>query len=98
MRGRFPGATLAAFRLRIRQVQEQERKFREAIETIPAMAFTALPDGSRTFVNRRWVEYTGLTVEHAAGLGWQAVIHPDDLKRVLEKWRSVSGQRRVDGV
>ncbi len=77
----------AAFRVRIRQIQERERKFREAIETIPAMAFTALPDGSRTFVNRRWVEYTGLTVEHAAGLGWQAVIHPDDLKRVLEKWR-----------
>ena len=88
----------AAFRLRIRQVQERERKFREAIETIPAMAFTALPDGSRTFVNRRWVEYTGLTVEHAAGLGWQAVIHPDDLKRVLDKWRVVSGHRRVDGV
>ncbi len=77
----------AAYRLRIRQVQQQQHKFREAIETIPAMAFTALPDGSRTFVNRRWVEYTGLTVEHAAGLGWQAVIHPDDLKRVLEKWR-----------
>src|SRR5271157_2208128 len=78
----------AAYRLRIRQVQQQEHKFREAIETIPAMAFTALPDGSRTFVNRRWVEYTGLTVEHAAGLGWQAVIHPDDLKRALEKWRA----------
>ncbi len=78
----------AAYRLRIRQVQQQERKFREAVETIPAMAFTALRDGSRTFVNRRWVEYTGLTAERAAGLGWQAVIHPDDLKRVLEKWRT----------
>ena len=76
-----------AYRLRIRQVQQQERKFREAIETIPAMAFTALPDGSRTFVNRRWVEYTGLAVEYAAGLGWQAVLHPDDLKRVRDTWR-----------
>jgi len=81
------GLVWALYRLRIRQVQQQERKFREVIETIPAMAFTALPDGSRTFVNRRWVEYTGLTVEHAAGFGWQAGIHPDDLQRVLEKWR-----------
>src|SRR5208337_3267777 len=75
------------YRLRIRQLQRQERKFREAIETIPAMAFTAQPDGSRTFVNRRWVEYTGLSVEQAAGSGWGAAVHPDDLGQVLEKWR-----------
>jgi len=77
----------ALYRLRIQQLERQERKFREAIETIPAMAFTALPDGSRTFVNRRWVEYTGLSVQQAAGLGWQAAVHPDDVNRVLEKWR-----------
>ncbi len=75
------------YRLRVRQLQQQERKFREAIETIPVMAFTALSDGSRTFVNRGWVEYTGLNVEQAAGLGWQAAVHPDDVNRVLEKWR-----------
>ena len=75
------------YRLGIRQLQQQESKFREAIETIPAMAFTTQPDGSRTFVNRRWVEYTGLSVEHAAGFGWGAAVHPDDLDRVLEKWR-----------
>ncbi|HTR22396.1 MAG TPA: two-component regulator propeller domain-containing protein [Terriglobales bacterium] len=77
----------AAYRLRVRQVRQQERKLREAIEAIPAIAFTALPDGSRRFVNRRWVEYTGLTVEHAASLGWQAAVYPEDLKRLLEKWR-----------
>jgi len=74
-------------RLRIRQVHQQEQGFREAIETIPAMAFTARPDGSRTFVNRRWLEYTGLSTEQAAGSGWGAAVHPDDLSRVLEKWR-----------
>src|SRR5271166_1948786 len=78
----------AVYRLRIRQVRQQERKSREAIDAIPAMAFTALPDGSRTFVSRRWVEYSGLSAEHAAGFGWQAGVHPDDLKRVLEKWRT----------
>ena len=78
----------ALYRLRIRQLHQQQRKFREAIETIPAMAFTAQPDGSRTFVNRRWVEYTGLSVEQAAGSGWGAAVHPDDLNRVLEKWRT----------
>ncbi len=83
----------ALYRFRIRQLQQQEEKFRESIETIPAMAFTALPDGSRTFVNRCWAEYTGLTVEQAAGLGWQAAVHPDDLNHVLEKWRLSAATR-----
>ncbi len=77
----------AAYRLRVRQVQQQEQKFREAIETIPAMAFIVMPDGARTFVNRRWVEYTGLTLEQVAGSGWQSAIHEDDLNRVVNKWR-----------
>ncbi|WP_051978233.1 two-component regulator propeller domain-containing protein [Edaphobacter aggregans] len=75
------------YRLRVRQLKEQEKKFREAIDTIPAMAFISQPDGYRTFVNRRWVEYTGLTQEQASGSGWQKAIHPDDLNRVLERWR-----------
>ena len=77
----------ALYRLRIRQLKQQEQRSLEAIETIPAMAFTAQPDGSRTFVNRRWVEYTGLNVGQAAGSGWGAAVHPDDLNSVLEKWR-----------
>jgi PAS domain S-box-containing protein len=78
----------AAYQVRVRQLQEQERKFREAVETMPALAFVALPDGYRTFVNRGWVEYTGMTVEQASGSGWQVAIHPDDLKRVIERWRT----------
>ncbi len=85
---------LTLYRFRMRQLRQQEGSFRLAIETIPAMAFTARPDGSRTFVNRRWVEYTGLSVDQAEGSGWGAAVHPEDLYRVLEKWRNsvVSGE------
>ena len=74
------------YRLRLRQLQEQEAKFREAVQSIPAMAFIAGPDGLRTFFNDRSLEYTGYSLGQALGSGWQAAIHPDDLKRVLEKW------------
>jgi PAS domain S-box-containing protein len=98
----------ALYQLRIRQLQYQERKLREAIETIPAMAFIARPDESIEFVNRRWVEYTGLTAAGAAGSGWQVAVHPEDLDSHLAKWRASlrSGepfenearfQRAVDG-
>jgi PAS domain S-box-containing protein len=76
-----------AYQIRVRQLRNEERRFREAIETMPALAFVAMPDGQLTFVNERWVEYTGLTEEHALRSGWQVVIHPDDLNRVLKAWQ-----------
>lgn len=76
-----------AHQVRVRQLRNEERKFREALETMPALAFIAMPDGQRTFVNTRWVEYTSLTEEQALGWGWKAAVHPDDLSRVLKIWQ-----------
>jgi PAS domain S-box-containing protein len=56
------------------------------IDTIPTMAWSALPDGSNAYVNRRFMEYSGLAAEQAAGSGWQVAIHPDDLQQHLSKW------------
>jgi len=86
----FLGLLWAAYQVRARQLQEQETRFREAVETMPALAFVARPDSYRTFVNRGWVEYTGLTLEQASGSGWQAAVHPDDLKRVIDKWQTAA--------
>src|SRR5271157_755506 len=81
----FLALVWAAYQIRVRQLQEQERKFRDAVETMPALAFIARPDGYRTFVNRRWVEYTGMAVEQATGSGWESAVHPDDLKMIIDK-------------
>ena len=83
----FVALLWAGYRMRVHQLQEQEKKFRDAVETMPALAFVADPDGNRTFLNRGWLEYTGLSSEQASGSGWQKAIHPDDLKRVTERWR-----------
>jgi PAS domain S-box-containing protein len=77
----------ALHRWRIHQLTDQEKHLRDVVETIPAMTFTALPDGSSTFVNKRWTEYTGLSVEETSGIGWQRAIHREDLARHSEKWR-----------
>jgi PAS domain S-box-containing protein len=75
------------YQMRVHQLQEQEKKFRDAVETMPALAFVADPEGRRTFFNRGWLEYTGLNSEQASGSGWEAAIHPDDLKCLDERWR-----------
>jgi PAS domain S-box-containing protein len=80
------------YRVRIQELRRQEKKLRDVIETMPTFAWTALPDGSLDFVNRHWQEYTGLSTEKSVGSGWEAAVHPEDLKRPAEKWRaSVAG-------
>ena len=77
----------AVYQTRVHQLQEQEKKFREAVETMPALAFVADPKGNRTFMNRGLLEYTGLSPEEPSASGWEKTIHPDDLNRITERWR-----------
>jgi PAS domain S-box-containing protein len=55
---------------------------------MPAMAVAALPDGSPTFVNRRWMDYTGLSAKDTEGSGWKTAIPPEDFERWLTLWRA----------
>jgi PAS domain S-box-containing protein len=76
------------YRWRIQQLQHQEKHLRDVVETIPAMAFSARPDGSTEFVNRPWLDYTGLSEKANLDSGWQLTVHPDDLDEHLKKWRT----------
>jgi PAS domain S-box-containing protein len=76
----------AAYRYRVRRLQHEFEKLRDVIDTIPGMAWTALPDGSNAFVNRRWAEYTGLPPEDTAG--WTAALHPDDRESYSARWKA----------
>lgn len=68
-------------------LRRSEKELRDVIEAIPAIAFTARPDGKSVWINRRWVEFSGLSVEETSGLGWQSAIHPDDVAEHAAKWQ-----------
>ena len=59
---------------------------RTMIDQMPTLAWSCRPDGSAEFVNQRWLDYTGLSMEEAVGWGWQATIHPEDLGKTTETW------------
>jgi len=78
------------------------------IDAIPALAWCAQPGGAKEFLNRRWQDYTGLSVEEGLGWGWKRAIHPDDLGRLTGKWETLLAKgepgesevrlRRLDGL
>src|SRR5580692_2869374 len=84
-----------------------EDELQTILDTIPALAWAARPDGSAEFFNRRWLDYTGLSAEQARDWTWTPAIHPDDLNGLTDYWRSIldSGEpgefearlRRFDG-
>jgi PAS domain S-box-containing protein len=63
-----------------------EREHCDVVDIIPAIVWSALPDGSNVYVNSRFVEYSGMSAEQLAGSGWHAATHPDDLQRHERKW------------
>jgi PAS domain S-box-containing protein len=77
-----------AYRRRVRHLERKSRELRDMIETIPAMAWTARPDGSDPFVNRRWKEFTGVSADAPSASRWTEGVHPDDLHSYGEKWRA----------
>jgi PAS domain S-box-containing protein len=55
-----------------------EQRFRLLTEAMPQLVWCTRPDGTNMLVNRRWVEYTGLSPDASVGDGWRAAYHPDD--------------------
>jgi PAS domain S-box-containing protein len=65
--------------------RQNEDHLRLVIDTIPTMAWSLLPDGAVDFVNQRWLDYTGLSLEEALEDAIH-IVHPEDLPSVMEKW------------
>ena len=93
---------------RAKALVESENRFHSMIESIPQIAWTNMVGGEVTFYNQQWYDYTGLDYEQTLGVGWQTVIHPDDLQYTLDQMKLIqetsdggefqNRKKRADGV
>ncbi len=98
---------MSAVRKSFRENAALKDQLRIIVDTIPTMVWSTPPDGADDFVNRTWLEDTGLPAEHTRGSVWQGAVHPGDRARVVDAWRraTTSGEpfeqelrlRRADG-
>jgi PAS domain S-box-containing protein len=87
---------------------EANERLRAFQDGIPNLAWTATVDGQVDYVNRRWIDFTGLPSEELLGEKWLQVLDPADQDRHGTQWRHAMGTgahyeqelriRRHDGV
>jgi PAS domain S-box-containing protein len=68
-------------------LRETEQRFRTLADSAPLLIWMAGPDGKTVFFNRRWLEFTGRSLEATLGDGWILDVHPEDRPRVLDQYR-----------
>jgi formate hydrogenlyase transcriptional activator len=61
-------------------------ELRAFVDGVPALAWSALPDGAPEFFNRRFPDYTGIPPDRSC-VEWKSAFHPDDLEGFEEWWR-----------
>jgi PAS domain S-box-containing protein len=62
--------------------------FYAVLDALPELVWTAHPDGSTAFVNRRWTEYTAESVNGSPSE--YSAIHTDDRAAIIERWREAA--------
>ncbi|MGQ9872485.1 PAS domain S-box protein [Leptodesmis sp.] len=69
-----------------RQLQQREAELHLMTEALPQQLWTATPEGQIDYINWRWVEYTGVTLNQLQNKCWTNLVHPDDQPQVLAAW------------
>lgn len=71
------------------QLKDSEESFRILAETVPQQVWVTRSDGLHDYINQRWRDYTGLTLEHFQRNRWDHLqcIHPDDRAESQALWQ-----------
>ena len=76
-----------------RFLRESEARFRTMADTAPVMIWMSGPDKKCLYFNQRWLDFTGRPLEAEIGDGWEASVHPDDIRSRVVGYREAFDSR-----
>jgi PAS domain S-box-containing protein len=79
-------------------LRESEERFRNMADNSPVMIWVSAPDNSCTYVNKRWCDFTGRTMQQELGAGWIESIHPEDRDRSFQIYTNSVDERKPFGM
>ena len=73
-------------------LRESETKFRAIANLVPDLLWCNDAQGSTTWYNQRWFDYTGQTMAEAEAYGWRNVLHPAEQAESMRNFRAAVAQ------
>ncbi len=73
----------------------EESHFQLLAESIPQLVNVCDPEGRVIYSNKRFVDYTGLTINDAAPYGWDACVHPADIEQMHKSGQKCAADRTM---
>ena len=84
------GSDVTERHLAAEALRESEERFRLIADSAPVPMWVTRLDRKRSFVNRAYVDFLGISYEDAIDFDWRTVIHPEDASRILAE--SIAGE------
>lgn len=85
-------------------LRASEARFRTVVDLVPDLLWSNDARGETEWYNRRWLDYTGQTLQEAHGYGWLDAIHPDDratsqrnFQAAIDSGQSLRHEHRMRG-
>ena len=76
------------------ELRESEERFRNMADIAPVMIWIVDTERRCTYINKRWLDFTGRTLEQELGHGWMQGLHPEDRDACRESYFSSFDERR----
>ncbi len=80
-------AAMKALRDSKERLRAGEERFRLLTDLAPAIVWSAQPDGTVSYFNQYWYDYTRWTPEQSLPHGWTGCVHPEDREALMAAWQ-----------
>jgi PAS domain S-box-containing protein len=88
---RLLGETIAASL----EMAASEQRYASLAAAVPVGIFRTDAIGNCLYVNDRWSQISGLSIEDALGTGWVNGLHPDDQELIQAEWYLAAQEKRL---
>ncbi|MFV8356384.1 PAS domain S-box protein [Flavobacterium sp. XS1P32] len=73
-----------------RKIEESEQRLRLMADLMPAKINNASVDGSVTYFNKHWLDFSGYTFEELRDFGYHQIMHPDEVEEFQERFQKAA--------
>ena len=70
------------------ELRQSEERYRVTADSLPQLIWSSKSDGTTEYLNNRWHEETGFTLEQTGQEGWSYFLAPEDREESLGKWKA----------